>query len=284
VPILIGPGAVAAAIGGYHTEAGIYLQNAGLMWIPLILLSAAGAYFFMNNLASARSNFKDQMAATKNKHTWIIAWLYIGTFGSFIGYSAALPLLLKMEFPAVTLELSFMGALVGSVARPLGGYLADKMGGARITFWNFAAMGLATLGIIHFLDEKSYAGVVAMFMVMFITTGVGNGSTFRMVPILFRRDHLRAAHGKGEAAREAALITARRHSAAVLGLTSAIGALGGFFIPRSFGASIKATGGATTALVYFFFFYVTCMGLTWWCYMRTRFLVNRIPSLAEADA
>ncbi|WP_437627464.1 MFS transporter [Sorangium sp. So ce1151] len=284
VPILVGPGAVATAIGGYHTESGIYLQNAGLMWIPLILLAAAGAYFFMNNLASAKSNFKDQMAATRNKHTWIVAWLYIGTFGSFIGYSAALPLLLKMQFPAVTLELTFMGALIGSVARPLGGYLADKIGGARITFCNFVVMGLASLGIIHFLDEKSYAGVVTMFMLMFIAAGIGNGSTFRMVPVLFRRDHLRAVQGRGEAARVEALNTARRQSAAVLGFTSAIGALGGFFIPRSFGASIKATGGATTALSYFFVFYVTCMALTWWCYLRTRFLVNRIPSLAEADA
>ncbi|MGK3983337.1 MFS transporter [Sorangium sp. So ce136] len=284
VPILIGPGAVATAIGGYHTESGIYLQNAGLMWIPLILIAAAGAYFFMNNLASAKSNFKDQMAATRNKHTWIIAWLYIGTFGSFIGYSAALPLLLKMQFPAVTLELTFMGALIGSVARPLGGYLADKIGGARITFSNFVVMGLASLGIIHFLDAKSYAGVVTMFMLMFVTAGIGNGSTFRMVPVLFRRDHLRAAQGRGEAARVEALNTARRQSAAVLGFTSAIGALGGFFIPRSFGASIKATGGATTALTYFFVFYVTCMALTWWCYLRTRFLVHRIPSLAEADA
>lgn len=284
VPLVIGPGAIATAVGGYHTEAGIYLQNAGLMWIPFILLSAAGAYFFMNNLASAKSNLKDQAAAAKNKHTWIIAWLYVGTFGSFIGYSAALPLLLEMQFPEVMLELTFLGALVGSVARPLGGYLADKIGGARITFSNFVVMGLASLAIIHFLDVKSHAGVVTMFLIMFIATGIGNGSTFRMVPVLFRRDHLGAVQGQGEEARNAALVMARRQSAAVLGFTSALGALGGFFIPRSFGASIKATGGATTALISFFVFYLTCMGVTWWCYMRTRFLVSRVPSLAEVDA
>ena len=103
----------------------------------------------MNNLASARSNFNDQLAAVRHKHTWIMAWLYIGTFGSFIGYSAAFPLLLKTQFPEVTANLAFLGPLVGSIARPLGGKLADRIGGARVTFWNFVVMALATLGVLH---------------------------------------------------------------------------------------------------------------------------------------
>ena len=125
-----------------------------------------------------------------------MAWLYIGTFGSFIGYSAAFPLLLKTQFPEVTMNLAFLGALVGSVARPLGGKLADRIGGARVTLWNFVAMGLATFGVIHFVHEHSFGGFLAMFLVLFVTTGVGNGSTFRMIPVIFRRQHLAAVRGR----------------------------------------------------------------------------------------
>jgi NNP family nitrate/nitrite transporter-like MFS transporter len=107
----------------------LYLQNAGLFWLPLIAVATIGAALFMNNLTSARSNFKDQVVAVRHKQTWIMAWLYIGTFGSFIGYSAAFPLLIKTQFPEVTVNLAFLGALVGSVARPIGGKLADRIGG-----------------------------------------------------------------------------------------------------------------------------------------------------------
>jgi NNP family nitrate/nitrite transporter-like MFS transporter len=222
----------------------------------------------MNNLTSARSTFKDQLVIARNKHTWVMAWLYIGTFGSFIGYSAAFPLLLKTQFPEITMNLAFLGALVGSVARPLGGKLADRIGGARVTLWNFVAMGLATLGVIHFVHEHSFAGFLATFLVLFVTTGLGNGSTFRMIPVIFRRQHLQAARGKGVEGERVALTTARLEAAAVLGFTSAIGACGGFLIPRSFGASIKATGSAEPALLGFLMFYVTCVALTWWFYAR----------------
>lgn len=267
VPLLIGPGAIAVAIGGYHTETGVYLQNAGLFWLPFIAVGVVGAYLFMDNLASAKSNFQDQITVTANKHTWIMSWLYVGCFGSFIGYSAAFPLLLKTQFPDVTMELAFLGPLVGSLARPLGGYLADKTSGTRITFYNFVLMALATVGVIYFVDAKSFPGFLAMFLALFVTTGIGNGSTFRMIPILFRRQHV--IPGSSPEAQAAAMVTARREGAAVIGLASAVGALGGFFIPRSFGSSIKATGGPTTALIWFLVFYVTCIGLTWWCYIRS---------------
>ncbi len=246
----------------------IFLQNAGLFWYPLIAIAIFGAARYMNNLTSARSNFRDQLVIARHKDTWIMAWLYIGTFGSFIGYSAAFPLLLKTQFPEVTMNLAFLGALVGSVARPLGGKLADRVGGARVTLWNFVAMGLATFGVIHFVHEHSFGGFLAMFLALFVTTGLGNGSTFRMIPVIFRRQHLAAAHGQGPEAERTALLTARRQSAAVLGFTSAIGACGGFLIPRSFGASIKATGSAEAALMVFLLFYVTCVALTWWFYAR----------------
>jgi NNP family nitrate/nitrite transporter-like MFS transporter len=258
----------------------IYLQNAGLFWVPFIVLAVAGAALFMNNLTSAKSNFKDQLVAVRHKQTWIMAFLYIGTFGSFIGYSAAFPLLIKTQFPEITSNLAFLGALVGSVARPLGGKLADRVGGARVTLWNFVIMGLATLGVIHYVHVHSFAGFLAMFLSLFITTGVGNGSTFRMIPVIFRRQHVQAVAGKGLEAEKKALETARRESAAVLGFTSAVGACGGYLIPRSFGASIKATGSPEQALTVFLIFYATCVALTWWYYARR--VREPIASLAHA--
>jgi MFS transporter, NNP family, nitrate/nitrite transporter len=258
----------------------IYLQNAGLFWFPLILLAAVGAALFMNNLASARSSFKDQLVAVRHKHTWIMAWLYIGTFGSFIGYSAAFPLLLKTQFPEVTTNLAFLGALVGSVARPLGGKLADRIGGSRVTLWNFVLMGLATLGVSHFVHAHSFGGFLAMFLLLFVTTGLGNGSTFRMIPVIFRKHHVQRAEGLGAEAERLALETARRESAAVLGFTSAVGACGGYLIPRGFGASIKATGSAEHALTAFLVFYVSCVVITWWFYARRQ--ATRVANLAEA--
>ncbi|HET9960592.1 MAG TPA: NarK family nitrate/nitrite MFS transporter [Polyangiaceae bacterium] len=278
VPIVVG---YALLPGGTSK---IHLENAGLMWLPLILLAVLGATFFMNNLTTARSNVKDQVVVTQERHTWIIAWLYIGTFGSFVGYSAAFPLLLKTQFPEVTTNLAFLGALVGSVARPLGGKIADRLGGARVTFWNFVGMAVASLGLLWSLETHNLSAFLVVFLMLFMTTGIGNGSTFRMIPVIFRTLHLRRARGRGEEAEAAAFVAARRETAAVIGIASATGALGGYFIPRAFGASIQATGGASGAVRYFLAFYVTCVGLTWWCYLRSSFLVRRVPSLAEAGA
>ncbi|MBV8888092.1 MAG: MFS transporter [Alphaproteobacteria bacterium] len=260
---------------------GVYVQNAGLMWLPLIALAMFGAYRFMNNLGTARSTFRDQLVIVRRKHTWIMSWLYIGTFGSFIGYSAAFPLLLKTQFPSVTIGIAFLGPLVGSVVRPLGGLLADKIGGAKVTFWNFVAMGAATVGVMHFVTAKDFAGFLAMFLILFVTTGVGNGSTFRMIPSIFREEKMRLA-GAGAAARAAAIKAAGIESAAAIGFISAVGACGGYLIPRSFGASIAATGGPYLALEGFLAFYVTCIGLTWWFYMRRSFLAQGTRSLAQA--
>jgi NNP family nitrate/nitrite transporter-like MFS transporter len=280
-PILMGIGLFNLYLATPQGTGGIYLQNAGLMWLPLIAIAVIGAYRRMNNLASARSTFKDQLVIVRRKHTWVMSWLYIGTFGSFIGYSAAFPLLIKTQFPAVTVGVAFLGPLVGSLARPLGGLLADRIGGAKVTFWNFVAMGIATTGVMHFVEAKGFAGFLAMFLILFVTTGIGNGSTFRMIPSIFREEKLRLA-GPSIEARALAVTAAGVESAAVLGFTSAVGACGGYLIPRSFGASIAATGGPHVALEVFLAFYVTCVGLTWWCYLRKSFLTHRAPSLATA--
>ena len=282
-PILIGAGWVGLYLVPPLGATGLYLQNAGLMWLPLVAVAVYGAVRHMDNLATARSTFKDQLVIVQRKHTWVMSWLYIGTFGSFIGYSAAFPLLIKTQFPSITIGIAFLGPLVGSLARPLGGLLADKVGGALVTFWNFVTMGLATIGVMYFVEIKSFAGFLAMFLILFVTTGVGNGSTFRMIPSIFREQKLGEAKGLGEAARAMALKAAGTESAAVIGFSSAVGALGGYLIPRGFGASIAATGSPYFALAIFLLFYVTCIALTWWYYLRRGFMARHAPAaLAEA--
>jgi MFS transporter, NNP family, nitrate/nitrite transporter len=264
------------------TSDGIYLQNAGLMWILPLAVAVFGAIFFMNNLTSAKSTFKDQLAIVGRKHTWIMSFIYIGTFGSFIGYSAAFPLLIKTQFPAVTIAIAFMGPLVGSLSRPLGGLLADKVGGAIVTFWNFIAMGAATIGVLYFVGVKDFAGFLVMFLILFVTTGIGNGSTYRMIPSIFREENLAKAKGKGEAGRALALRAAGIESGAALGFIGAIGACGGYLIPSGFGKSIAITGGPQLALVIYLAFYAVCLALTWWFYLRKSPAASGATSLAEA--
>jgi NNP family nitrate/nitrite transporter-like MFS transporter len=216
-------------------------------------------------------------------HTWLLSFLYIGTFGSFVGFSAALPLLLKTQFPETTTNLAFLGALIGSVARPLGGKLADRMGGARLTFVAFVVMSLVGLGLLWAIKTHSIVWFLGAFLLLFMATGIGNGSTFRMIPTIFREFHLQRASGPNAEAE--ALARAKRETAAVIGLSSAIGALGGYFVPRQFGASIKATGGPDLAVTYFIGFYLVCLAVTWFCYLRTRAPITApAPALAKAEA
>ena len=279
-PILMGVGLInlyqATPVGG------VYLQNAGLMWVLPLVVAVFGAFFFMNNLTSAKSTFKDQLAIVGRKHTWIMSFIYIGTFGSFIGYSAAFPLLIKTQFPEVTIAVAFLGPLVGSLSRPFGGLLADKVGGAIVTFWNFIAMGAATIGVLYFVGVKDFTGFLAMFLILFVTTGIGNGSTYRMIPSIFREENLRKAKGTGEAGRALALKAASIESGAALGFIGAIGACGGYLIPSGFGKSIAITGGPQLALEIYLAFYAICLALTWWHYLRKSSVASSATSLAEA--
>ncbi len=282
-PLLIGAGWVGLYMVEPLGKAGIYLQNAGLMWLPLIAIAVYGAWRYMDNLSSAKSTFKGQAVIVRRKHTWIMSYIYIGTFGSFIGYSAAFPLLMKTQFPEITIAVAFLGPLVGSLVRPVGGLLADKLGGALVTFWNFIAMAAATVGVMYFIDAKSFPGFLAMFLILFVTTGIGNGSTYRMIPSIFREAKLRQSKVTDSSARVLAIKAASIESAAALGFIGAIGAVGGFLIPRGFGTSIALTGGPHMALAIFLAFYVSCIAMTWWYYMRRSFLTQLAPSsLAEA--
>ena len=251
----------------------IWAQNAAYVWVPFIVIATFAAWVGMNDIADAKASFREQAVIFKRKHNWIMCWLYLGTFGSFIGYAAGFPLLIKAEFPGIRpLQYAWMGPLLGALVRPFGGWLADKLGGAVVTFWNFIVMVLAVVGVLYFLPSGpsggSFAGFFAMFMVLFITTGIGNGSTFRMIPVIFLTERQREAEGKGKAAEEHAVKDANKEAAAVLGFSAAIGAYGGFFIPKSYGTSITMTGGPEGALYLFIVFYLTCIGITWWYYAR----------------
>jgi NNP family nitrate/nitrite transporter-like MFS transporter len=161
---------------------------------------------------------------------------------------------------------------VGAVVRPFGGWLSDKLGGAVVTFWNFIVMAIAVVGVLYFLPTGgsggSFAGFFTCFMVLFLTTGIGNGSTFRMIPVIFLTERMREAAGKGKEAAEQAVRDANKEAAAVLGFTSAFAAYGGFFIPKGYGTSISMTGGPEAALYVFIAFYLTCIAITWWYYSR----------------
>jgi NNP family nitrate/nitrite transporter-like MFS transporter len=277
IPLVITAGVFGAIAGGPQQMVGggtLYLQNAGFIWIPLLVACAIAAWFGMHDIASARSSFAEQSVIFRRKHNWLMCWLYTGTFGSFIGYSAGFPMLIKTQFPEVNaLGFAFLGPLVGALARPLGGWLADKAGGALLTFWVFVLMVGAVFGVLHFLpggaSDGSFIGFLAMFMLLFVLTGIGNASTFRMIPIIFRTMRERElAPDAGIAERAANARQAGIESAAVIGFSSAVAAYGGFFIPKSYGSSIALTGGPQMALYGFVAFYITCIAITWWWYFR----------------
>ncbi|MTE23655.1 MFS transporter [Microbacterium sp. ZXX196] len=245
---------IAVTLGAAGT---LNLSLAGFMWVPLILVAMWGAWRFMDNLSAARSDVAGAAAALREPHLWIMALLYIGTFGSFIGFAGVFPKLIADQFPAfstfsvgaASLSLAFLGALVGSLARPYGGRLADRLGGARMTIVALGIMIAATLALIATLPLGSFWLFLGCFLVLFCATGVGNGATYRMIPSIF------AARGAATAGEEHAVST-QRQGAAALGLISALGAYGGFVIPQVLNASQAASGSYVPAFWGFVAFYL----------------------------
>ena len=248
----------------------IWLQNAGFVWVPAIVLASLAAWFRMDDLPGVRASFAEQAVIFVRTHNWVMSWLYLGTFGSFIGYSAGFPLLLQTEFPATdAVQFVFVGPLLGAVMRPLGGWLADQFGGAKVACWSFVTMLIAVGLELLSLPQGNLAGFLSAFLLLFLAAGIGNGATFHMVPVIFRMERLRQATAKSTSAQELAVREGGREAAAVLGFTSAIGAFGGFFIPKSYGTSIAMTGGPEAALYVFALFYASCIAVTWWYYARS---------------
>ncbi len=237
--------------------AGVHVGRAGLMFLPLVLISALCAWRFMNNLSAARSDLGAYRGAARERHTWIISFLYIGTFGSFVGYSAAFPTLLKAQFPEHSPYIAFVGAVTGALLRPLGGILADRIGGARMTIASFGVMALGAVAAVTALHRHSFVLFLAAFITMFAGSGLGNGATYRMIPAVFRMNTTADT-----------LPLARRHAGACIGIAGAIGAYGGFLIPQGFKYSVAHAGSLVPAIQVFVGAYVLMAVVTYLVYAR----------------
>jgi len=217
----------------------VHLRYAGLMWFPLIAMAVIGSLLWMDSLTQVKADKSSYVTALRHPQTWIMSFLYIGTFGSFIGFSFALPLVIKNTFPeflaghpfiAIYLGgLGFVGALIGSLSRPLGGWVADKVGGSRVTLAVFVGMAVSTASAVAGVKQRSFPLFFGSYMVIFLLAGMGNGSTYKMIPSIFAKLGRKEAKDKGLEPRRAAL-EARRRAAAVIGIAGAIGAFGGFLI------------------------------------------------------
>ena len=248
------------------------------IYIPLVVLAALGAALFMDNIAHVRNEKRALRDASHDPQTWIIALLYIGTFGSFIGFSFAFGQVLQDQFgahfvtagkvdPVKIAYLTFLGPLVGSLSRPLGGRLADRIGGARTTFSNFVLMALAAVIVLTASLQKSLALFCVGFIALFVLSGIGNGSIYKMIPAIFRsKGQLRVAAGADPGTAEQ---DTRRMANAVIGIAGAAGAAGGVLVNIAFRQSFLTYGTGDAAYTGFVACYVICACLTWLCYLRT---------------
>ena len=239
------------------------------IYIPLIVVAAVCAATWMDNLTSVRNDTGAFVEAVRHRQTWLMAFLYIGTFGSFIGYSFAFGLVLQSQFGRTPLQaaaVTFIGPLLGSLIRPVGGRLADRLGGARVTFWNFVAMAVALAVILWASGIDSLGVFTAGFVLLFVLTGIGNGSTYKMIPAIFRGEaKVAIAEGQAEAT---ALARARRLSGATIGIVGAVGALGGLFINLAFRQAFLTANTGDPAYWSFLAFYLVCAVVTFAYYLR----------------
>ena len=269
------------------------------VYLVLIAVAALGAAVKMDNLDNQRSNTRSLVEVMKFKDSWVMAFLYIGTFGSFIGFSFAFGQILQISFLAqlnsglepndaaratnvakATLhaaQIAFIGPLLGSVARPLGGKLADRIGGGKITLVTFVAMVLATAVLVAASSSAdgnkgvatggALTSLVVGFVVLFILTGLGNGSTYKMIPAIFAAKSRNVVSGGGTEAHATAW--SRSMSGALIGIAGSIGALGGVAINLVLRASYSGTAkSATNAFWVFLAFYVVCAAVTFVVYLR----------------
>ncbi|MFC4125337.1 MFS transporter [Nocardia rhizosphaerae] len=261
-----------------------------LLWVPFIVVAVVGALRYMDSIVSAKADGKSYKLALTNRNTWIMAFLYIGTFGSFIGFSFAFPTLIKANFPHlaqigwITMvgNLAFLGAFVGSFSRPVGGWIADKVGGARITVYVFTGMAVSVALIMAALSMKSFPLYLTAFLLLFVLTGIGNGSTYRMIPSIFGATTKQYAAENGLDAAETAA-TARRQAGAAIGVIGAVGAFGGFILQQALRLSNINFGSMAPAFWGYAVAFLVMAAVTWWCYLRTSFAVERMPSLAYAN-
>jgi NNP family nitrate/nitrite transporter-like MFS transporter len=231
------------------------------VYIPFVVLAAAMAWAKMDNLSGAKNDKRAMRDVCKEPHTWVMSFLYIGTFGSFIGFGFAFGQVLTVQFksdfptPLDAAYLTFLGPLVGSLVRPVGGILADRLGGAKVTAVNFVAMAAAAGVVLAASIQHSLNLYLIGFVALFTLTGVGNGSTYKMIPAIFKATRPTWAE-------------ARRMSGALIGIAGAIGAFGGVLVNVAFRQSFLTTGKADGAYVAFIAFYLVCVVVTYVVYLR----------------
>lgn len=248
----------------------IYLANAAWVWVPFLAVFTLAAWFGMNELATSKASLRAQLPVLKRKHMWIMSFLYLATFGSFIGFSAGFAMLSKTQFPdVVIMHYAFFGPLIGALARSAGGALSDRLGGTRVTLVNFVLMAIFSALLFLTLPTNGVGGnfiaFFGVFLMLFLTAGLGSGSTFQMISVNFRKMTLERVKNAG-GSETTALREAATETAAALGFISAIGAIGGFFIPKAFGTSLALTGSPAGAMKVFLIFYVACVVITWFVY------------------
>jgi NNP family nitrate/nitrite transporter-like MFS transporter len=258
-PWIIGIGVFGAVAGAPETftkgdvTKDIWLQNGPLVWIPIVAVLTVVAWFTLRSVP-VRANVRQQMDIFKEKHTWLMTSLYVMTFGSFAGFSAAFPLLIRevyggFENAPDPLKFAFLGPLVGSAARVAAGPVSDRFGGAKVT--QVAGVGLlgSSIGVLFFLNPSSvdqFPWFVGWMLALFLFSGIGNASTYKQMPMIFPP----------------------RQASGVLGWTAAIAAYGPFIFASIIGAVIAATGRPTGFFVGIAVFYAINIGINWWNYAR----------------
>ena len=234
-------------------------------YVPLVLLATLLAWARMDNLSTARNDKRAVRDVLRQPHTWAMSFLYIGTFGSFIGFGFAFGQVLQVQFksdfptPLDAAYLTFLGPLLGSLVRPVGGWLADHFGGALVTFVNFIAMAAGAAVVLLASHQHSLPLFLFGFTSLFVFSGIGNGSTYKMIPAIFRAKALTGGSTDNEA---------RRLSGALIGVAGAIGAFGGVLVNVAFRQSFLGTGSGEAAYLAFLGFYAACVMLTWAVYLR----------------
>ena len=259
VPWIIGLAMFSSFVGGSQTlvkdgvSKQIWLQNAAYIWAPFCVLGGILAWVLLRSVP-VKATFREQTDIFKNKHTWLMTSLYMMTFGSFSGYAAAFPLLIKKvygDFPDAPdpLKYAFLGPLVGAAIRAAFGPISDKLGGARVT--QLSAIGLigCALWVTRYTDPTSldsFGMFVWAMLGLFLFSGIGNASTFKQIPMIFPP----------------------RQAGGVIGWTSAIAAYGPFIFSVAFGAIIASTGSPTAFFYIAAGFYAINLGINWWFYQR----------------
>jgi MFS transporter, NNP family, nitrate/nitrite transporter len=249
-------GALVLLTSGPGTDPRVMLY----LYVPLVLVVTALAWTRMDNLTEATNDKGAMREVSRHRHTWIISFLYVGTFGSFIGFGFAFGQVLAAAGAERPIAYIWLGAFAGSLIRPIGGALADRFRGSMVTFWNFLAMAVASLLVLRAAASDSIPLLAMSFSVLFVLTGIGNGSVYKMIPAVF---HAESLMGGARSANQD-----RRLASALVGIAGAVGAFGGVLVQLAFRESFLTYGDGTAAYIVFIAFYLVCAVVTWAVYLR----------------